>query len=177
MRTEQIVKLLGEYKTAFPHSKVEPASLIVYAKCLKGLSMAELEGALLNILATSKFFPSVAEILEQAKAIRETASGKLQQTGADAWEEVMSLAKDKGPYQAWEYSSPEVEQAVKQFGRVELCTLEMNNVNTARAQFMKIYNGIHERRNKQDLNQSTLNMLGPAKIQQLMDSTVRQIGL
>ena len=45
------------------------------------------------------------------------------------------------------------------FGKSELCLLKPDEMNTARAQFMRIYNAIAERQRDRKKNRETLNAL------------------
>lgn len=131
-----------------------------YVMSLDDLSFAEVLAALTKLSRTAKFFPTVAEIYEAAESIRKTAQGTGELDAGQAWEEVMRLAKTCHKYKPWTYSTPEVEQAVKQFGKMELISLEESAMNTARAQFRNIYNGIMSRKREQKQNKAVLAKLG-----------------
>lgn len=135
-----IVKLLAPYLTAFPYCKVNEASLMLYARALQEFSVNEIDAAMLKLLRTSKYFPAVSEIFEAVGSMRAVMSGQDEGGAGVAWHEAMELVRHVGPYRPWTYSSPAVERAVKHFGKMELCELETDAVNTARAQFMRIYN-------------------------------------
>jgi hypothetical protein len=72
----------------------------------------------------------------------------------------MKLVKTCHIYKPWEFSTPEVEQAVKQFGKMELIELKEDAMNTARAQFMRIYNGILARKKEKEQNKAVLAKMG-----------------
>lgn len=57
----EIIKILTPYLMAFPQSKMNEGSLIVYARALSSLSIAEIDAAMLKLMRTVKFFPSLAE--------------------------------------------------------------------------------------------------------------------
>jgi hypothetical protein len=83
----------------------------------------------------------VAEIRSTAEKLINFNRKNTLPTAGEAWEEVQKQVRKVGPYssQPWEFSCPEVVQAGRQFGLMELCRLQENEVNTARAQFMRIY--------------------------------------
>ena len=136
----KIIKMLTPYLTVYPACKLEASGLMLYARALQDVPLDELDAAMVRLMRTSKFFPTVAEILEAVKTTRDVISGEDKGGAGAAWHEAMELVRHVGPYRPWTYSSPAVERAVKHFGKMELCELETDAVNTARAQFMRIYN-------------------------------------
>ena len=92
--------------------------------------------------------------------MKQTAQGDGQKDAGQAWEEVMRLVKTCHMYKPWTYSTPEVEQAVKQFGKMELISLEESAMNTARAQFRNIYNGVLARKKEREQNKAVLTKMG-----------------
>ena len=123
---------------------------------------------MLKILRTSKFFPSVSEIFEQAEAMRNYAGASDMPTPGEAWQEAMREAHDKFVYGQWELSTPEIEQAVKSFGKMALCELESEGMNTARAQFMRIYTVICERKRDRKTNEAVMKNLPQSSVQELV---------
>ncbi len=170
----EIIKLLTPYLMAFPQSKMNDGSLIVYAKALSPLSIAEIDAAMLKLMRTVKFFPSVAEIFEQADDVKAFANKTEIPTAGEAWHEAMRLAHDKFLYGEWTFSCKEVEQAVKNFGKRELCSLENDAVNTARAQFMRIYNSIAISQKNKKANIAVLDMMPQKKVQELIGNVSRK---
>ena len=79
----------------------------------------------------------------------------------------MREARAKFVYRPWELSCPEVEKAVEAFGKMDLCTLEETAVNTARAQFMRMYQQIVERKEERRQNEAVLTAL-PGKVKALI---------
>ena len=112
---------------------------MVYARALQDIPLDELDAAMLRLMRTSKFFPTVAEILEAVQEQRNVISGNDVTGAGAAWKEAIDLVKNIGPYGHWTFSSPAVERTVKNFGKMELCNLKTDEMNTARAQFMRIY--------------------------------------
>ena len=76
-------------------------------------------------------------------------------------------------YKPWVFSCPEVEQAVKQFGKMELIGLEEDAINTARAQFMRIYNGVLRRRAEKQQNKQILQCMGTRARALFVDTATR----
>lgn len=164
----KIVKLLTPYLTVYPSCKLEASGLMLYARALQDVPLDELDAAMVRLMRTSKFFPTVAEILESVKTMREVISGKDTSGAGAAWHEAMELVRHVGPYRPWTYSSPAVERAVKQFGKIELCELETDDVNTARAQFMRIYNAEADRERGREEVRATLKALDGNRAMELV---------
>lgn len=155
----EIIKVLKPYFMAFPKSGMDEGALLIYARALSSLSIEEINAAMLKLLRNSKFWPSVAEIFEAAKSVREYARQDALPTAAEAWAEAIDLVRKYGIYKEWEYSCPEVEHVIECFGRYELCMIEENAVNTARAQFMRMYNEIVNRAKDERENEAILEIL------------------
>ena len=166
-----ITKMLSPYLAVFPSCKIDSVGLVMYAKALLPLSLPVIEAALTKLLQTSVFFPSVAEIFKEADEMERFAlaksSGSRVPTAAEAWEEVQRLVKDCYVYKKWEFSCPQVEKAAKQFGIKELCVLESNAVNTARAQFMRIYESIVNQNLADRQNQRALDTMSAKSLSML----------
>ena len=156
MTTEMLTAVLLGY----PSSRANAETIAFYVMALDDLSFVEIRAALSKLTKTAKFFPTVAEIYEAAESVKNTAQGTAELDAGQAWEEVMRLVKTCHMYKPWTYSTPEVEQAVKQFGKMELISLEESAMNTARAQFRNIYNGILARKKERDQNKAVLSKLG-----------------
>lgn len=175
---QEIAKVVATYLAAFPQSKLTDAGLLVYVEALQQLDIATIKAALSKLMRTSKFFPSVAEIYEQAEAMTRHVKQDEQSTAAEAWGEVMGFAKSKGIYQSWDYSRPEIKEAVKIFGgREELCMLEMDNVGVARAQFMKIYDALMARKKDRKASDDALKIMGAKNVAALVNKTADILAL
>lgn len=173
----RIVMALTPYLYAFPSNKMTEKSLVIYAKALSELSIAEIDAAMLKLLRTSNFFPSVAEIFEQAASMRAYASANDMPTPGEAWQEAMREAHDKFVYGEWELSTPEIEQVVKSFGKMALCELTPEGMNTARAQFMRIYSAICERKRDAVQNEAVLKSLPQKHVKMLVGGVAEKLAL
>ncbi len=166
-KKQEIIGLLSHFLPAFPTVRITTPKdredwqnrFVIYATVLQDESVEAINGALLKLCRTCKFYPTVAEILEQIESVTECAKGTGLPSPDEAWEEAMRECHDKFTYSKWELSTPEVEQAVKNFGKMALCELEPDGMNTARAQFMRIYKGICDRKKDQIQNEKVLKAL------------------
>lgn len=164
-KVKQIVKILTPYLGMFPGNKMGGDSLTLYAKALADdYDPAEIQAAMLKLLKTARFFPRVSEICEAVESLRDYAksqdSGRKHLTEGEAWEEAMKNVRLNHVYRPWKFSSKAVEQAVNQFGKMELILLKPEEMNTARAQFMRIYNGCANREAEENQNRQTLKKIG-----------------
>ena len=157
MKTTQ---MLAACLRGFPNSKADNETILFYITAMDDLTFVEVKAALTKLCRTAKFFPTVSEIYEAAESVKNTAQGTTELDAGQAWEEVMRLGKTCHMYRPWTYSTPEVAQAVKQCGKMELISLEESAMNTARAQFRNIYNGILARKKERDQNKAVLSKLG-----------------
>lgn len=176
-RKKEIAELLTRYLSAFPTSKIDGKGIAIYATVLQSHTVAEVNAAMLKLLNTCKFFPSCAEIVEQIGKLKAHATESRLPSADEAWEEAMRLAHDKFVYGKWEYSSQEVEQAVKTFGKMALCELEPDGMNTARAQFMRIYSAICERKREAAQNEAVLKSLPQKQIKMLVGGMAEKMAL
>jgi len=170
----EIVELLTPYLMAFPQSKMNEGSLIVYAKALSPLSIAEIDAAMLKLMQNHKFFPAVAEIFEAAKSIKTTATSSEIPGVDEAWREVIQQVHDAFVYREPVFSTPEIKQAALNMGWTSLCYLEVGEMNTARAQFRDIYNGILNRKKEKSQNIAVLDMMPQKKVQELIGNVSRK---
>jgi len=106
--------------------------------------------AVIKILRTSKFEPKPSEIIEAVKSMTDNTPSAEQ-----AWQEVIDKLN---PYKKPEWSSDLIQEAVKVMGYKQLCGSE--NPSIDRAQFMKIYNNLRDRRGSEQENAAVIGMLG-----------------
>lgn len=180
-KIQKIVKVIMPYYMAYPNARMDAESLRIYCMALSHLSIEEIEAAMTKLLRTHKFWPSVSEVCEAAKGLRiymlaksGTNSDKL--TSAEAWQEVMDNVKTNHLYKPWKFSNPEVERTARQFGMAELCGLEMRDVNTARAQFMRMYDSAVSQNENNQENKEVLSLLGKKRYQALLSQvSMKQI--
>jgi len=134
MTPEEVSRLLVLAVANFPNLQdkdMEPTAML-WQKMLSDMPYQLAENALVKVLATSKFFPSVAEIREAASQLTQPA----QMTAIDAWGEVLKAIRYYGFYrekEAMAFLPPEVANLVRKFGWREICTSEQPEV--IRAQF------------------------------------------
>lgn len=170
-----MIKMLSSCKCLFENGNfITGETVAMYALALSsgGLSTADVQRAILKLSRTSDKFPAVAKIFAAADDVTAAAAGTANFDAGQAWGEAMDNVRRNHVYKPWVYSRPEVEQAVNEFGgKMALIELQVDNVNTARAQFMKIYNGIIARQKNQRQNAAVLNSMGAARVAALVSNT------
>ncbi len=178
---QKIVMILGQYATLYTDYKLDAVGLRMYVEALQGIPVPAIEAAMKKLARTCKFFPKPAEIIPEAESIMEYLSeqngGTHTPTAAEAWGEVQDLAKHVGPWDEWQCSHPFVRSAAERFGIYELCTLPMDGVNTARAQFMRMYESVKSQGKERATNRAVLNQLGRPKVMELCQSLGLKLAL
>lgn len=174
-KSVKVLQLLTLLSKSYGYAKVDGDMLALYVKALEPLSYAEIEAGITKCMRKCKFFPTVAEIFEAAESMKKTASNTGKPDAGEAWKEAIDNVRTNGQYKPWVYSCPEVETAVNRFGKMDLIMLESEAVNTARAQFMKIYNSELQRAVEREANKQLLEQLGNAKVQALINSTALKL--
>jgi hypothetical protein len=128
---EQIAVLAA----AFPQRQIEQATLDVYAGALQDLDPGKLERATRHIIATSRYFPTIAE-LRTAYFEAELALP----SGIEAWAEVERSARmGEGPNGI---RPPLAAAVARQIGWVQIRMSE--NPDIIRSQFVKAYESARE---------------------------------
>lgn len=170
----EIIQTLTPYLMAFPQNKMNEGSLLIYARALCSLSISEIDAAMLKLMRTCKFFPSVAEIFQAAESMKTTATNSETPSVDEAWREVIQQVHDAFVYREPVFSTPEIKRAALNMGWTTLCNLGINEMNTARAQFRDIYNGIISRSKEKKTNIAVLKSLPQQRVQELISSTSRK---
>lgn len=168
MTDEQAAYLVALAVANFPNLQEKDLrpTVELWLRMLGDLPYQVVEKALVKVLATAKFFPTVAEI-------REAASELMQPEGmlpGEAWGLVLEAVKRYGSYRQQEAlaSLPEdVATTVKYMGWQEICLSEQPEV--VRAQFMRIYEQVAARKREE--------VTVPQEVKALAEKIARQKAL
>src|SRR5579859_6961827 len=140
---EEIVSVIGRLVAAYPSANVTDATVAVYVEELMDIDAELLAGAAKKCRATSKWFPTIAELRESAVSI----AAPLVRSGADAWGDVLRAITAHGylhaPGDGWDFEDRLVGRIVKGMGWRDLCLSEEGMVD--RAHFIKAYEQDRER--------------------------------
>ncbi len=135
----KIVEILGVLAAAYPNFNLQTQTIQVYRQMLADLDPDLLEQAAKAHLATHPFFPTVAELRENAGKLVERATATPSSAGA--WGEVLDKIHRYGNTlyggTVPEFSSPLIARVVGYFGWNELCLSE--NLTADRARFLQAY--------------------------------------
>lgn len=168
MNRKEIINLLGIATANFPNlqQKEMKPTAVLWERALSDLSYEVAEMAVLKVLSTSKFFPTIAEIREAAALITQPQ----QLDAMEAWGLIGEAIRKYGYYQQGEAmkSLPEdVKEMVKQFTWRDLCLSE--TPETLRAQFRMAW----EARSKRKKEMKAL----PTEIRLLLENVTNDMKL
>lgn len=147
MNRKEIVNLLGIAVANFPRlqEKDMKPTVVLWEKSLKDLSYEVAEKALLKVLSTSKFFPTVSEIRQAASDLTQPRT----MDAIEAWGLIGQAIRKFGSYReadAMAWLPEDVAQMAQQFTWREICLNE--NPDTLRAQFRMAWE-TQSKRNKE----------------------------
>ena len=139
---ETVARVLVVLAAAYPRQNLPKETSQVYAELLCDIDDELLVVAAKQHAASSKWFPSVAELRSMALEIQARANGL--PTAAGAWCEVMDQVRAHGYYGAPCFSHRLVGQAVDGLGGWRALCASTNQV-ADRAHFMRIYETLSKR--------------------------------
>ncbi|MDF1507644.1 replicative helicase loader/inhibitor [Robertmurraya sp. DFI.2.37] len=138
MNRKEIINLLGIATANFPNmqNKEMTPTAILWEKSLSDLSYEVAEKAVIKVLSTSRFFPTIADIREAAAQITQPRT----LDAMEAWGLIGQAIRKYGFYrqkEAMESLPEDVREMVKRFTWRELCLSEEPEI--LRAQFRKAW--------------------------------------
>jgi hypothetical protein len=147
MNRREIINLLGIATANFPNlqQKEMKPTAILWEKALSDIPYDVAEKALIKVLSTSKFFPTVADIRESIADITQPRT----LDAMEAWGLIGQAIRKFGYYrqkEAMEFLPDDVAEMVKQFTWWELCMSEEPEI--LRAQFRKAWEIRSKRKNE-----------------------------
>ena len=146
-----IAEVLTVLAAAYPRFQLPAATVRIYEQTLSDIPVEVLRAATLDLIAESKFFPTVAEIRKSAFALMAEQGGAI---GAyEAWALALDFVREGrgnpiiGKSRVWDIP-PAIEQTVRQVGGwIHLAQAE--NVAADRARFVEAYDRALEKREYQ----------------------------
>ena len=164
------------YKNFYPNSKIDDNGLLLYAIALvrDGYSTVEVKLALDRLSQTSKFFPSMSEIIETIESLQRVATGDGIKDFDEAWAEVYSEVKRCFTYKEPRFSTPEIAETVRNLGWDTICYMQSDDVSTVRAQFERYYKIAIHRKKEWESNIFLLHQAGNDKFRLLCERTARR---
>ncbi len=135
----EILKIMAILTAAYPNSGANDGTIPLYARLLSDIPGELLQQAAFAHIATSKFFPTIAELRQAALDVQEAAD-PLPDAHA-AWGEVLREMDRVGWLTTFgetlQFSHPLIAEVVHLFGWQRLCASE--NTVSDRAQFLAAY--------------------------------------
>lgn len=125
---------VASLRAAFPNANLPAETVAIYAAALKDLDPADVQEAVVGLIKSSRFFPTVAEIREKVAERRLSLPGPVA-----AWEE--AVARSEGRWEA--DKTPLVTDALNAIGGIWAVKTSENPVAT-RAQFLKFFNELRD---------------------------------
>ena len=150
---KNITGFIGILAAAFPNFNLTRETIIVYQRTLADIEDKVLEMAVLQLITSNKFFPTVSEIRDAAFAIMANKSGI--PSGLEAFDEARKArpehVKDCGfdgeafsvEMEPYKWSHPLVERVALLMGWPE--DFPTDNIVADRAHFLKEYERLLER--------------------------------
>lgn len=144
---QEIAQIVGEYAVgAWPAQTKTflPVTYMLYARALAPFPTEAIKMAMEQLAYTSKFWPTIAEIVETIRTLQAAARGEHIPDASEAWAEIEMAVKKYHVYATPKFSTAEIELAAKRYGWADLCNLPADQAGIARAQIMRIYTEIIE---------------------------------
>jgi len=162
MTHTEIIALVTLATAAYPSAQTKDPEPIATAwgMMLPDIPYPIAKAAVIRVCRSSKFFPSVAEIVEAAQEL-DPRYEKLP-TAAEAWEEVSRLIRNSGPNRFPVYSCDTVRRAAQAIGMAQLCWGENQEAN--RAHFLRIYESMRAKHRERGENETALKLSGVSEL-------------
>lgn len=170
MNSEQAGKVITMLAAAYPRQALSTPTMAVYNQLLSDLSYEQAQAAVIKHIATSKFFPGIAEIRQAAL---EVSLDKLPGP-AEAWSEAQKQIRLKGYTGKPDFSNPLIAKTVDAMGGwMELCQSE-EPTGVIRAHFLRIYEGLAESEADRIKTATLLDRVAGPQRPQLTEVTSRE---
>lgn len=134
MTDEEAIKVMTVLTAAYPDKVLQEQTITLYLEFLLDLPYQAGKAGALALIAKSKWFPSIAELRQQALSFTPESDVP---NAADAWGEVIQQIRAEGWYGKPKFSHAAIEKTVRSIGWRELCMSE--NAAVDRAHFIKLY--------------------------------------
>lgn len=155
MKTSETTALIARLKAAYPRQPIDRQTVAIYVEFLRDLEFSEAAAAVGELIASSRFFPTIAEIRE---LVARNAVG--DKSAPEAWGEVVAEIRRVGAYGAPQFADPRVSTAVANVGGWRhVCLADEDQQGTLRAQFRAAYDAA-DRRVRREANAGRLLTAG-----------------
>ena len=162
MTKSEIVSLVTLASAAYPSAQDKDPDPIVKAwmLMLSDISFPIAKAAVVRVCRSSRFFPSIAEIVASANEIDPRCEHL--PTPAEAWEEISRLMRKAGPTFVPTYSCDTVKRAARAIGWNNLCMGE--NPEATRAHFLRLYEAMREKQQETREFEAAIRLSGAGEV-------------
>lgn len=145
----------------------------VYIQYLQPLGPDALEKVAKKVIAESRYLPTIAELLDAAKSLAGTVNPSSR---VKSWDEAWGEIERKMYSTSWnekpQWSTPEIAQAVNNYGWHDLQSCLAENLPTVKAQVRRHYESACERIKEQKMNEF---ILGESSMADLVGASVGRL--
>ena len=139
--------------------------LAAYTMALQDIPDDLLMKACHKLMLEKVFIPAIAEIVQACRSLVGSVDDKRRErTWAEAWEEIMKQVRQCGLYDKPDWSTPEIAAAVKAYGYSDLCNLNRDELQTARAQCRRYYEDACRKKQETAVNDFVLKKISGAQM-------------
>lgn len=132
MTTDDAVSLLELLSAAYPSATLSEATIAVYVRLMLDLPYLPAQAAVLALIASERYLPSIAQIreatMDRAESLPDLES---------AWHEVATQVRTCGTWSAPTFSHPLIARVVNDLGWYDLCL--STHPETDRAHFLRLF--------------------------------------
>lgn len=141
MKESEALEIIGMIVTAYPSNKLDQAGAKLYRQLILDLPADETRKAVVRLISTSKFLPTIAEIREAATDLK---LGPMR-TGGEAWGEAMLAVRKYDRSESPKWSEPIMAEAMRLWGSwVDFCNSPADDPG-GRARFIELYEQLSKR--------------------------------
>jgi hypothetical protein len=152
MEKSEVTELVMMLFAAFPAAKGDAESwrrtLRVYGEMLIDLDVNLTRQAVMRLVATAKWLPTIAEIRAASTDLR---LGPVRD-GGEAWKDVMEKARFAGRYDVPEFEDPLVSEALRLWGSWQSFCDSPEDDPGGRARFIELYDALTRRKRDTDVS-------------------------
>ena len=142
MTEKEAAGLMAALKAAYPRQEIAAPTIKLYARMLGDIDPTEGKEAVQRLIASSRFFPTVAEIREEV--FRAHTEGLPEPEVA--WRYVLEAIGKFGAYGSPSFEGEAMNEAIRAVGWRDICLSE--SVASSRARFVDAYRVCRERQTR-----------------------------
>ena len=175
MEKSEVTELVMMLFAAFPAAKGDADSwrrtLHIYGEMLLDLDVNLARQAVMRLIATAKWLPTIAEIRAASTDLR---LGPVRD-GGEAWRDVMAEARLTGRYGVPEFSDPLVSETLRLWGSWQSFCDSPEDDPGGRARFIELYDSLTRR--KRDTDVSGIPLPAPERPRPRLVAPIVQLGI